>query len=203
MLARAVWKAENDLHVKSITIVYHNSTPARKSPNCYTARLLALDTAALSFGGRLANSNLQAGVPERAFTCQCSFLNKTPTASCKRAKTFFGKKASNIWACGKENSLRTAKFIAFGIGEESPPLPCSQIPCPCSFSYLMCRHAALCSNTTSPGPRIEARRVHFDEPCRATSLELVRHSRVSRLQWSLPARSGGNATPASVIYNAD
>jgi hypothetical protein len=133
------------------------TTPRTGSrPTANTARLWhPTRPRSIRVGGRLTNSNLQAGVQNEPSPAML-FLTKTLQARTS-TQDVFGKRASNIWACGKENSLRTAKSLhSFGIGEQSPSLPCSQIPCPCSFSYLMCRHAALCSNTTSPGPRIVA-----------------------------------------------
>ena len=96
--------------------------PPEVCPNYYTARLLALDTAAPSFAGDSRTLNLQAGVRNEPFACH-ALSKQNPTASCKARKTFLQKKASNIWACGKENSLRTAKFIAFvRRGKSASPL---------------------------------------------------------------------------------
>jgi hypothetical protein len=81
----------------------------QKSPNRYTRKTFGTRQRPRSIRvcGRLTNSNLQAGVQDELSPAML-FLTKTPQA---RASTqdVLGKKASSIWACGKENSLRTAK----------------------------------------------------------------------------------------------
>jgi len=106
--------------------------------------------------GRLANSNLQAGVPERAFACH-ALSNQNSTTLCKHARrlAISGHVGRRI-ACGQPSHC-----ICLALERKVRLSPARRSLAPCSFSYLMCRHAALSSNTTSPGPRIEACSFHF------------------------------------------
>jgi hypothetical protein len=65
----------------SITTPHH-----QKSPNCYTARFWALDTApALSLRGDSRTLNLQTGVQDEPFAFH-ALSKQIPTASCERIR---------------------------------------------------------------------------------------------------------------------